>query len=162
MRAPMTGSAKQSMPQPGDSWIASSQALLAMTNWGIRFNCQTATPPSLRAREAIHLSTRGAMDCFAALAMTWKHTSAFSRRDLPELCIDGALKHRGAGKAGCSLHPQPCVQNKKQAHKHITTGSAKTLRLSPREWFYGLLRDSPVERACCHRSPLRSVSFLRA
>jgi hypothetical protein len=47
------------------------------------------------------------MDCFAVLAMTlrhWKHTSAFSRRDAPELCQEPSAQE-GVGNAGCPVHP---------------------------------------------------------
>jgi hypothetical protein len=48
---------------------------------------------------------------------------------------------RGAGKAGCALHPRSRVQRatKRNAHEH--TGSAEAIRLSLRGWFtaYGAL-----------------------
>jgi hypothetical protein len=40
-----------------------------------------------------------------------QHTFTISRRNAPELCVSIALKTEGAGKAGCSPHPQPRVQN---------------------------------------------------
>src|SRR3984957_6642696 len=52
------------------------------------------------------------MDCFASLAMTARYTSAFSRRDAPELCKSLLpLRTEGAGNTGCPLHPQPRVQS---------------------------------------------------
>ena len=43
----------------------------------------------------------------------------------PESCIINVPQEReGAGNAGCSSHPQPCVQVKK-ARKQVTTGTPK-------------------------------------
>jgi hypothetical protein len=51
------------------------------------------------------------------------HGFAFSRRDAPEECmIRSPKKTEGAGKAGCSMHPQPRAQRWK-AHELVTTGS---------------------------------------
>src|SRR5712671_1443935 len=61
------------------------------------------------------------------------------------------LQKEGAGKAGCLLHPQPCVQNKTKHTSVITTGSARSTRPSPRNGFTVSFVLSPVERACCHR-----------
>src|SRR6266567_25799 len=62
---------------------------------------------------------------------------AFSRRNSPEVCSIHcpSLKSEGAGKTGCALHPRSRVQRctKKCAHEH--TGSAETLRPSPRNGF---------------------------
>ena len=51
---------------------------------------------------------KGRMDCFAALAMTTKHTFATSRRDASESLMNLPPKE-GVGNAGCPLHPQPRV-----------------------------------------------------
>jgi hypothetical protein len=50
-----------------------------------------------------------------------KCTSAFSRRDAPEVCVNfRALKSEGAGNAGCTLHPRSRVQNcPKKTHTSI-------------------------------------------
>ena len=72
--------------------------------------------PSLRAQRSNPFSREERMDCFAALAMTARYSSAFSRRDAPELCMIFRPNQRawatqeGAGNAGCPLHPQPRVQ----------------------------------------------------
>jgi hypothetical protein len=54
------------------------------------------------------------------------------------------LKHKGAGKTGCALHPRSRVQcaSSKSAHEH--TGSAETLRPSPRNGFTAYIALSPV------------------
>jgi hypothetical protein len=65
--------------------------------------------------------------CVPAFAgtTTWtnfqKCTSAFSRRDAPEVCVNfRALKSEGAGNAGCTLHPRSRVQNcAKKTHTSI-------------------------------------------
>jgi hypothetical protein len=79
------------------------------------------------------LSLLGEMDCFASLAMTMKHTSAFSRRDTPELCQNfDPHKSEGAGKAGCLAHPQPPVQQKSTGVE--ATGSPERPAF-PAQWF---------------------------
>src|SRR6266702_1778547 len=40
-----------------------------------------------------------------------ERASAFPRRDAPELLAEPPSKIEGAGKAGCSLHPQPRAQS---------------------------------------------------
>src|SRR5438445_2707265 len=61
-----------------------------------------------------------------------EHTSAFSRRHVPELCIKHVpRKIEGAGKAGCSPHPQPRTQTKK-AHERSRHRFAETIRPSLR------------------------------
>ena len=57
--------------------------------------------------EAIHVSASGEMDCFASLAMTRTHTSAFSRHIASESCFDHhPRKSEGAGNTGCWPHPR--------------------------------------------------------
>ena len=52
-------------------------------------------------------------------------------------------KSEGAGKTGCALHPRSRVQTcTKNAHEH--TGSAETLRPSPRNGFTAYSALSPV------------------
>src|SRR6266481_671950 len=54
----------------------------------------------------------------------------------PKFCTKFVpLQSEGAGNAGCALHPRSRVQRctKKNAHEH--TGSAETLRHSPRNGF---------------------------
>jgi hypothetical protein len=64
-----------------ECWIASSQALLAMTarKFDSKFKQQMQV--------------------------------GISRRDAPEVCVSLSLKHEGAGNAGCALHPRSRVQN---------------------------------------------------
>src|SRR6202790_2921628 len=48
---------------------------------------------------------------FAALAMTFRHTSAFPRRDAPEVLHENCpSRNEGAGNTGCTLHPRSRVQ----------------------------------------------------
>ena len=63
------------------------------------------------------------------------HTSALSRPNSPELCIKHVpRKTEGAGKAGCSMHPQPRTQkqNKRTSvvHHRFTATAA-----FPAQWF---------------------------
>ena len=70
------------------------------------------------------------------------YTSAFSRHDLPEVCISLSLKNEGAGNAGCALHPRSRVQNaREKAHTSIQgSGEHPTF---PAQWLYGLSRALP-------------------
>src|SRR5258708_18596951 len=88
------------------------------------------------------------MDWFAALAMTVpKHEFAFPRRDTPELLKNlPPSKTEGAGKAGCALHPRSRVQfaQRKRTRAYRFSGEHPAF---PAQWFYGLLRALPGERA---------------
>jgi hypothetical protein len=65
----------------------------------LRFDFQTTR--HCERSEAIHVATKKRMDCFAALAMTAKHTFAFPRRVAPELLLDPSPdKGRGATPRG--------------------------------------------------------------
>jgi hypothetical protein len=61
-----------------------------------------------------------------------------------------SLKTEGAGNAGRSLRPQPCVRNKK-AHKHSHHGHTGITRHSPRNGFTAYNALSPVTGLVCHR-----------
>ena len=70
----------QLLPGDDESWIASSQTLLAMTRWN-----------------PIQQTAGG-------------YTFAFSRREAPELCSNSLPSNiEGAGKTGCALHPRSRV-----------------------------------------------------
>jgi hypothetical protein len=60
------------------------------------------------------------------------------------------LNSEGAGNAGRSMRPQPCVRNKK-AHKHSHHGHTGITRHSPRNGFNGCFVLSPVTGLVCHR-----------
>jgi Aldo/keto reductase family len=53
-------------------------------------------------------ATRGALDCFAALAMTARHTSAFPRHENARVMhrISPSRRSEGAGNTGCWPHPR--------------------------------------------------------
>ncbi len=78
--------------------------------------------------------------------MTFIHTSAFSRRNASEFCMTLPPITEGAGNAGCPLHPQPRVQNKK-AHERIHHRFTGATRRFPRNGFNGLFRALPGDRA---------------
>src|SRR5437762_12243802 len=59
------------------------------------------------------------MDCFAALAMTSKHTFTTPPRDAPEPLMNLPPKE-GVGNAGCPLHPRPRV--------HLVRGNRNIFR----------------------------------
>jgi hypothetical protein len=112
-----------------------------------------------RSDEAIHSFLRGEMDCFASLAMTVRHTLAFSRREAPEVCMNfRPSKTEGAGKAGCPLHPQPRVQSEK-AHErshYRSTGTSPGLPCAMVLTVSFVL--SPATGLSCHRRPRKLPS----
>src|SRR5216683_2237699 len=61
-------------------------------------------------------------------------------------------KSEGAGNAGCALHPRSRVQTctKKRTRAYRFSGGNPTF---PAQWFYGLLRALPGDRACLTPSP---------
>jgi hypothetical protein len=65
-------------------------------------------------------------------------------------CRHATRKLEGAGNAGCTMHPQPCVQRVK-AHKRSYHRYAETFRHSPRDGFTVSFVISPVTGLCCHR-----------
>jgi hypothetical protein len=75
-----------------------------------------------------------------------KHTSAFPRRDFARVVhVASALETKGAGNAGRSTRPQPCVQMKK-AHKCSHHGHIGFTRHSPRAGFNKLPRALPGDQ----------------
>jgi hypothetical protein len=76
-------------------------------------------------------------------------------RVLPE--TSRPVKSKGAGNAGRSLRPQPCVRNKK-AHKHSHHGHTGNTRHSPRNGFNGFLRALLGDRACLPPSSAKVAS----
>src|SRR4051794_12641820 len=73
-----------------------------------------------------------------------KHSFAFSRHDLPEVCISLSLEKRGSRE--CRMHAAPAVScamcTKRCAHEH--TGSAEALRHSLRNGFTAYATLSPA------------------
>ena len=79
-----------------------------------------------------------------------KHTSAFSRRENARALSTQSPFHReGAGNAGCALHPQSRVQNKK-AHEVVTTSSPEQPGIPRAMVLTGYFVISPVIGLCCH------------
>src|ERR1700729_2868673 len=99
-----------------------------------------------------------------------RQPSAFSRREVPEVCLNVCPKERaqatlkrgrlrpsreGAGNAGRPLHPQSvCKGRKHTGSHHRFTG---TPGISLRNGFNGFLRALPGDRACLPPSPPRSL-----
>src|SRR6202047_3016766 len=85
-------------------------------------------------------------------------TSAFSRRDAPEFCVDcrPLNEQEGAGKAGCALHPRSRVQKctKKRTRAYRFSGGNPAF---PAQWFTSLFRALPGDRAFLPPSSLRSL-----
>src|SRR5258707_1439853 len=89
------------------------------------------------------------MDCFASLAMT----GPYSKHDVtprdairPSCAYSFApLEIKGAGNAGCALHPRSRVQNgkRKRTRAYRFSGGTPTF---PAQWLYGLLRALPGDQ----------------
>jgi hypothetical protein len=82
-----------------------------------------------------------------------RYTSAFSRRQVPEVCMSLSLeRNEGAGNAGCALHPRSRAQNcAKSAHTSIQgSGGDPTF---PAQWLDGLYALTPEYRAFLPPSP---------
>src|SRR5712675_999884 len=79
------------------------------------------------------------MDCFAALAMTSKHTCATSPRNAPEPLIN-LPPIEGVGNAGCPLHPRPRVHLVLVERTRATTSTPESPGVPARNGFNGFLR----------------------
>jgi hypothetical protein len=95
--------------------------------------------------EVIHGAASGSMDCFASLAMTWKHACPFSRRIFARVMrILLLVPQRGSRE--CRVRAAPAVScaclRKKIAHEH--TGERRTLRHPLRNGFTAYIALSPV------------------
>jgi hypothetical protein len=104
--------------------------------------------PSLRGakrRSNPFFLLRSKLDCFASLAMTWKHAFSISRRVSPELCylVVPLCEKEGAGNAGCALHPRSRVQ-KLHIWRTRAYRAAGTLRHPLRNGFTAYFVLSPV------------------
>jgi hypothetical protein len=99
------------------------------------------------------------LDCFAiARNDAWRYSRDASCAQVGRLLCPG----EGAGNAGCSMHPQPCVRNEK-AHKRSYHGHTGNARHSPRNGFNGLLRALSGDRAFLPPSPAdRSADLMPA
>jgi hypothetical protein len=70
----------------------------------------------------------------------YRHASALPRQEAPELCKklppkEGAARplNKGAGNAGCPLHPRPVCKSRK--HTVVTTVAPGSPGIPAREWF---------------------------
>ena len=74
-----------------------------------------------------------------------RRSIAISRRDAPESLMNlSPKKTEGVGNAGCPLHPQSVCKGRK--HTVVTTGTPEHPAF-PAQWFYGLFRALPGDRA---------------
>src|SRR6266704_5610807 len=93
------------------------------------------------AKQSI-LPLRGEMDCFAALAMTTKHTFTPSPRNVPE-ALKNLPPKEGVGNAGCPLHPRPRVHLVLVERTRATTSTPESPDVPARNGFNGFLRALP-------------------
>src|SRR5712675_1090959 len=103
------------------------------------------------AKQSI-LPLRGEMDCFAALAMTSRHTFTTSPRHAPEALMNLPPKE-GVGNAGCPLHPRPRVHLVVVERTRVTTSTPESPDVPARNGFNGFLRALPGDRALLPPSP---------
>src|ERR1700684_732570 len=80
----------------------------------------------------------------------FKQPNTFSRRRLARVLQEflHAFNEEGAGNAGCSMHPQPRMQNKTKHTSIFTTGSPETNRHSLRDGVNSSSAVALVYRAC--------------
>jgi len=86
-------------------------------------------------------------------AKTWRHNSAFSRRDAPELCWDQPAR-RGRGEGRVLAAPVARLQTKSRRQSPQVQ---PIIRPSPRNGFNGFLRALPSDRAFLPLSPAESL-----
>src|SRR6266853_3971231 len=90
------------------------------------------------------------MDCFAALAMTSKHTFAPSPRNALEALMNLPPKE-GVGNAGCPLHPRSRVHVVVVEGTRVTTSTPESPGIPARNGFTAYFALSPVTGLFCHR-----------
>jgi hypothetical protein len=83
--------------------------------------------------------------------INFKRAFAPSRRGAPEALLYLPPKE-GVGNAGCPLHPQPRVRFALVKSTRVNEYTGITRR-SRTQWFYGLFRALPGDRACLPPSP---------
>src|SRR5450631_1235908 len=81
-----------------------------------------------------------------------RYTSAFSRREAPEVCVSLSLKQEGAGNAGCALHPRSRVQSA-QRKRTRAYRAAEAIRHSLRNGSTAYIVLTPGYRAFLPPSP---------
>ncbi len=105
--------------------------------------------------EAIHVSASREMDCFASLAMTGSffntHTPPRSRGPMPGFCLFLFPLKRGSRECRVRAAPAVSCANLCEECAHEHTGSAETLRHSPRNGFTAYATLSPATNSSCHR-----------
>src|SRR5438105_3581823 len=89
--------------------------------------------------------------------MHLRRAPAIPRRDFARVVASITLKHRGRRESRVLAAPAASCAKVKKRTSIVTTGSAKTHRLSPREWLYGLLRDLPGGAGLLSPSPCGNI-----
>jgi hypothetical protein len=124
----------------------------AVVGCAIRISKSCAVIARSAATKQSILSLRGAMDCFASLAMTVsKHAFAPPRRDAPELCKnlppDRGRRERRV-LAAPAVSRAICAEN---THTSIQVQSEHSG--VPAQWLYGLCRALPGDEFVLSPSP---------
>src|SRR5581483_9126303 len=135
IRAPLTDSHDSAMTCDGTHQVPSLRGsfrrITPLTPWlaiAARCDSEATKPASLRAE-------RRTSFCIPAA----RCASGFCENPCPS-------ENEGAGNAGCTPHPLPCVQTKKtHAGQHRYAEITPAL---PAQWLYGCSVLSPEYRAC--------------
>jgi hypothetical protein len=86
----------------------------------------------------------------ALMRATAEYAAAFSRHDAPEVCLTRSPQEKkGAGKAGCAVHPQSRVQC--WWHTGVVTTGPPEHPAFPAQWFTAYAVLSPATNSSCHR-----------
>ncbi len=99
------------------------------------------------------------MDCFASLAMTSKHDFAISPRVSREVWpARSALLIRGRRECRAPDAPDSRVCDGRKQRAHALVRSHRNHPAFPAQWFYGLCRTLPGDRAFLSPSPAEIAS----
>jgi hypothetical protein len=125
---------------------ATMDSIVKQPNPSLRANGSRECAPDDRLREAIHLSFAAAMDCFAALAMTSKHTFTTSPRHAPEPLMN-LPPLRGRGERRMPNAPAASCALVLVERTRVTTSTPESPGIPARNGFNGFLRALPGDRA---------------
>src|SRR5665647_2758446 len=84
--------------------------------------------------------------------------TTLATRIAPEALSETSAPKEGVGNAGCPVHPQPRVRIGSRRCTRVFTAVAPEITRHPRtQWFYGLCRALPGDRAFLSPSPMRNL-----
>jgi hypothetical protein len=122
----------------------------AVVGCAIRISKSCAVIARSAATKQSILSLRGAMDCFASLAMTVSNMLSRPRGAMRPSCAKIFRPIEGAGNAGCLLHPRSRVQYVQRTRTRAYRYS-RSIPASLRNGFTAYAALSPATNSSCHR-----------